>query len=168
MQLIIKNKSKVNQQKHITSRKMMKQFAFASLAALTMAKKTKIQVAYTEPYMTIEPCNDAILKMPIDPRSKDKVNYQCNGWQPEPGVENWDNFVSFDLKARKRGEVYKSLKIQAKTYDDMWEDFDRDAGFMEETIALWNDCEDELTFENQIFVKIQNTGCTSLCDQDMD
>ena len=98
--------------------------------------------------MTIEPCNDAILKMPIDRRAKDATR-NCKGWQPSQDIENSENFDSFDLKAKKKGDVYKHLKLRAKNPSDMGSDF---AGFAEETIRLTNDC--ETTKSAELIVKI--------------
>ena len=139
---------------------MMKQFAFASLAALTMAAP-KVSVSYTKPTITIQPCNDAIFKFPMDRRAKDPAN-NCVGWQPEPGVETWDNFVSFDIRAKKKGDVYKFLKLRPSVPSEMEEDF------IEETIWLYNDCETDPTKESTMIVKIQNNGCTSLCPNEED
>ena len=160
MQLITNKQKQSKSSKQITKRKMMKQFAFASLAALTMAAP-KISVSYTQPSITIEPCNDAIFKFPMDRRAKDPAN-NCKGWQPESGIETWDNFVSFGLRAKKRGDVYKHLKLRPTVPSDMEEGYDNSAYFDEETIWLYNDCETDVT-KNSMIVKIQNNGCTSLC-----
>ena len=73
-----KKQTKSKSLKQNTKRKMMKQFAFASLAALTMAAP-KVSVSYTKPAITIQPCNDAIFKFPMDRRAKDPAN-NCVGW----------------------------------------------------------------------------------------
>ena len=96
---------------------MMKQFAFASLAALTMARgDPRIQLSYADMdhyQMTIEPCNDAILKLPWDSRVRE---LGCSGWQPEAGVEEWEAFESFDLEARRRASDghYWKLILRAR------------------------------------------------------
>ena len=83
----------------------------------------KVSVSYMKPAITIEPCNPAILKFPMDRRAKDPAN-NCVGWQPEPGIENFDNFFGFKLKAGKKGGVYKALKLFPKDPRDLPIDFD--------------------------------------------
>ena len=117
MQLITNKQKQSKSSKQITKRKMMKQFAFASLAALTMARgDPRIQLSYADMdhyQMTIEPCNDAILKLPWDSRVRE---LGCSGWQPEAGVEEWEAFDSFDLEARRRASDghYWKLILRAR------------------------------------------------------
>merc|ERR1712060_303282 len=68
---------------------------------------------------------------------------------------------------KKRGDVYKHLKLRPTVPSDMGADFDYSAYFVEETIWLYNDCETDVT-KNFMEVKVQNNGCTSLCPTEED
>ena len=73
-------------------------------------------------------------------------------------------FQSFSLKAKKKGDVYKFLKLRPTHPDDMGDDFDQ---FIDETILLYNTCEpDGHLIEKSIFVKVKNNGNTDLCEAD--
>ena len=121
---------------------MMKQFAFASLAALTMAGgKPRFSVSYADQknyQLTVEPCNDAVFRFPWEKKAKNP-EFNCKGWQPETVIED-EAFISFDVAAKKRGDTYKALIISAKKPEDVGVD-----SFKEETIWLLNDCEEDET-----------------------
>ena len=123
---------------------MMKQVAFAALAAMAAAYKPQLMVSYwdTENYfLGLELRNPAMLKMPRDYRAKEGL---CNGWTLD---QNTDGYNSFDLEIVSPPEGVEGC--------DKLRFVARPAPFYEkEIVSFSNDCAEEGE-DNQLIVYVQ-------------
>ena len=113
---------------------MMKQVAFAALAAMAAAYRPQLMVSYRDTdnyFLGLERANPATLKMPRDFRAKEGL---CNGWTLD---QNDDGYNSFDLQIVSPPEGVEGcdkLRFIAKPNAEIYE---------KEIVSFYNDCAEE-------------------------
>ena len=132
------NKTKTTIKQKTSKQTMMKQFAFAAIAALAtaeMASKPQLVVSYQDNgnyFLGLEHGNPANLKMPRDWRARDG---ECSGWQLQDASMEYDSF-SLELLSPPEGQK-GCTKLILSAFDDA-------VDYEAESVVFTNDCGEEI------------------------
>ena len=116
---------------------MMKQFAFAAIAAIATAEKApkpQLVISYRDTddyFLGLEHGNPAHMKMPRDWRARDG---ECNGWSLEDASKEYDSF-SIEVKSPPEGQQGCTKLIFRAANDAV--------DYAAEAVAFTNDCGEE-------------------------
>ena len=123
---------------------MMKQVAFAAVAAMAAAYKPQLMVSYLDTdnyFLGLELQNPATLKMPRDFRAKDGA---CDGWILDQNDEGYDSFELLTVSPPDGIEGCDKLRFVA-----------RPAPFYEKEIVSFTNTCAEQDEDNKLIVYVQ-------------